>query len=152
MEQIVTTTETLGLERQVRFAAPQQTVYRALTTASGISGWWMPTSGCGEHGGELWLDFPPGPGAMHVDLAQPSSRVQWTVLRCDFLPDWVGTRIRFELRPDGDSGSMLDFRHEGLTDELDCFEQCLQGWDYYLASLHDLVDTGAGRPGDRHRR
>jgi len=42
--------------------------------------------------------------------------------------------------------SELEFRHHGLTNELDCIEMCTQGWDHYLASLRDYVETGRGNP------
>jgi uncharacterized protein YndB with AHSA1/START domain len=145
-------TATTDYARAVDFDAPPEAVFEALTTTAGVSGWWMPTTGSGAEGGELQLDFPPGPGVMRVEVAEPARRVVWEVLTCDFLPDWVGTRIHFALRPGETGGTVLDFRHEGLTPQLECFDQCRQGWDFYLPSLHDLVDAGAGRPGDRHRR
>jgi uncharacterized protein YndB with AHSA1/START domain len=152
MGETATTAVTTSYENQVRFTAPPGTVYDALSTTVGVSGWWMPATGSAAEGGELCLQFPPGPGAMRVEVAEPSSRVVWSVLTCDFLPDWVGTRIHFALRPGEDGGTVLDFHHEGLTRQLECFDQCRQGWDFYLASLRDHVDSGAGRPGNRHER
>jgi uncharacterized protein YndB with AHSA1/START domain len=143
--------EATDYEQRLPVSTPPERVFEALTTPAGVSGWWMPTTGSGREGGELRLSFPPGPGVMHVDTAEPSSLVVWTVLACDFLPDWVGTRIHFALRSDGRDGTVLDFRHEGLTPQLECFDQCRQGWNYYLPSLRDYLEVRAGRPGNRHR-
>ena len=135
--------------KRVRFTKPAETVFEALTSASGVAGWCMPASGSGVEGGELCLAFPPGPGVFRVETAKSPSTVAWTVLKCDFLPDWVGTQIIFRLHPTTDGGTTVEFCHHGLTPQLECFGQCQQGWDYYLPSLHDYVETGGGRPGPR---
>jgi len=71
----------------------------------------------------------------------------WTVLECMFLPDWAGTRPRFELTPRETGGCELRFRHQGLTPQLECFSMCRSGWDHYLlSSLHDYVESGHGSP------
>lgn len=144
------TIEAPSYHEEVHFSEPPEAVFEALTTAAGVSGWWMPTTGSGIEGGELELSMPNGPVVMRVDSAQPHSEVRWTVLVCDFLADWVGTRIVFTLRAGGSAGTTLEFRHQGLTPQLECFDMCRQGWEYYLPSLRDYVDTGAGRPGNRH--
>ena len=141
---------TLDYQQRLSFTRPPEEVYDALATPAGVSGWWMPTTGSGAEGTELRISFPPGVGVFRVDTAQPSSRVEWRVTSLDFLPDWVGTRVVFALSPAAEGGTRLDFRHEGLTPQLECFDQCRQGWNYYLPSLHDYVETGSGRPGDRH--
>ena len=72
--------------------------------------------------------------------------MQWTVTQCDFEPDWVGTHPTFTVTTvDGDT-TELEFRHVGLTDELDCIDMCTSGWNHYLASLRDYVETGFGSP------
>ena len=145
------TVEIAGFQKQIAFSRPPSSVFAALTTAAGVAGWWMPATGSGDAGGELRLAFPLGPGVLRVDAARPSSIVVWTVLVCGFLPDWVGTRIDFALRGTAEGGTVLDFHHEGLTPQLECYGQCTQGWGYYLSSLRDYVEAGAGRPGPRPR-
>jgi uncharacterized protein YndB with AHSA1/START domain len=143
--------EASSYQKQIRFTEPPEAVFPALATTAGVAGWWVPATGSGAEGGELRLTFPPGPGVMRVDTALPPSTVAWTVLKCDFLPDWVGTQILFTLRPATGGGTTLEFCHRGLTPQLECFDQCRQGWDHYLPSLHDYVETGTGRPGPRPR-
>lgn len=145
------TVEAPSYRKEVQFTRPPDAVFEALTSAAGVGGWWVPTTGSGVEGGQLRMSFPPGPGVVRVDTAQPFTTVAWTVLVCDFLPDWVGTRVVFALRPVESGGTVLEFRHEGLTPALDCYDQCQQGWNYYLPSLRDYVETGTGRPGPRPR-
>ena len=151
MSETTGTIEAPSYQKKVQFTRPPEEVFEALTTASGVAGWWVPTTGSGAEGGQLRLTFPPGPAEMRVDTAQPFSTVVWAVLACDFLPDWVGTQIIFSLHPSERGGTTLAFRHQGLTAQLECYDQCRQGWDYYLPSLHDYVEIGTGRPGPRPR-
>ena len=132
------------------FSRPPEEVFDALATTDGVAGWWMPATGSAAEGGELRLSFPPGVGVCHVDTAHTASRVVWSVVDLDFLPDWVGTRIVVDLRPGDSGGTELEFCHDGLTPQLECYGQCEQGWDHYLSSLRDYVETGSGRPGNRH--
>jgi uncharacterized protein YndB with AHSA1/START domain len=144
------TIDTPSFVQQVDLSRPPEAVFEAVSTAAGVSGWWMPTTGSGAEGTELHLRFPPGPVLIRVDTVRPVSTVAWTVLVCDFEADWVGTQIVFTLRPGRDGGTTLEFRHQGLTPQLHCYDRCRQGWGHYLSSLRDYVETGAGRPGDRH--
>jgi len=137
----------------VLFDAPPEAVFDALTTTVGLAGWWAPVSGLGSTGGELRFVFS-APLLIHVDQAQRPSDVRWTVVECSFLPDWVGTTLRFDLRPRGSGGCEVQFRHQGLTPRLECFSLCRAGWDHQLASLHDYVASGQGQPfgSEGHRR
>jgi len=132
-------------EATVAFLSPPPAVFEALTTADGLSSWWVPASGSGLAGGELVFVMGTARVLMRVDEADPPSAVTWTNLVCEPLPDWVGTTISFAVTPDDKGGSRLRFRHRGLK-ELDCFDQCRAGWNRYFPSLVDHVDTGHGRP------
>jgi uncharacterized protein YndB with AHSA1/START domain len=133
--------------KTIRVKACPGALFDALTTVSGLTAWWTRATGSGDAGGELTFFFSsPEPCVMHVDQATRPTSVQWTVTDCGFLPDWVGTRPTFTIIPvDGDA-SELQFRHHGLTPELDCIEQCTRGWDHFLESLREYVEVGRGMP------
>ncbi len=38
------------------------------------------------------------------------------------------------------------FRHQGLRPRFECYDMCRTGWDQYLPSLQDYVDSGTGNP------
>jgi hypothetical protein len=41
----------------------------------------------------------------------------------------------------------LTFTHIGLTPQVECFDQCEKGWDYFIGeSLYKLITEGAGLP------
>ena len=125
-----------------------ETVFDALTTTAGLAAWWAPVSGQGTEGGELRFDMgaPQGPLVIQVHTARRATTVVWVVLGCPFLPEWAGTTIAFDLGRTAGGGSDLFFRHHGLTAQLDCYDTCRRGWDHFLPSLRQYVDTGCGNP------
>ena len=131
------------------FTAAPDVVFDALTTPSHISGWWTRVTGSGLEGGELRFVFPNLELLARVERAERPTSVEWAVLDCG-MEDWIGTSIIFELAPTATGGTRLEFRHAGLTPQLECFDQCSAGWTFYLPSLVDYVDTGVGRPNSRH--
>jgi uncharacterized protein YndB with AHSA1/START domain len=133
-------------ESTKHFASSPDAVFDALASAAGVSGWWVPASGSGSTGGELRFDFGEGSLVARVDEATRPTRVQWSPLVCDVEPNWVGTKIIFEISQADGGGSTLHFRHAGLTPRLECYDMCHLGWTTYLASLVDYVDHGQGHP------
>jgi uncharacterized protein YndB with AHSA1/START domain len=133
-------------ESQQVIAASPDAVFDALTTLSGLAGWWTSVSGAGLTGGVLTFSFGPEAYAeMRVDAAERGVGVRWTCTGCHF-EDWIGTRVRFDLEAGADGGTELSFRHVGLTPRLECFSDCRSGWDHFIPSLRDYVETGAGSP------
>jgi activator of Hsp90 ATPase-like protein len=134
-------------ENVIRINGAPDAVYDAITTPSGLSGWWTRTTGHGETGGELQFFMnTPEPLVIHVDDAARPSRVEWTVTDCPFLTDWVGTRPVFSISPVGDDESEVRFRHVGLTSKLECIDTCTRSWDHFMLSLRDYVESGIGSP------
>jgi uncharacterized protein YndB with AHSA1/START domain len=127
-----------------QFKSPVDTVFAALTDPSRLSRWWTKASGSGMQGGEVTFLFGDEKLIVRVEKANRSI-VLWTPLICTPLPDWVGTTIIFTLSQTQNGGSQLDFRHAGLA-QLECFDSCREGWEQYLPSLVDYVDTGKGSP------
>jgi uncharacterized protein YndB with AHSA1/START domain len=139
-------TKSADFESTLTFKSPVEAVFDALTTLSSLASWWMPVSGSGMDGGELTFVFGEGSVVMRVDKAVRPATVTWTSLACGLLPEWVGTTISFEISQGEQGGSGLQFRHAGLTPQLECYDLCSLGWRTYLASLVGYVDSGKGHP------
>jgi len=134
-------------EKTIRMQASPDAVFDAVTTPSGLTAWWTDAAGSGEIGGELRFTMSaPEPLRVHVDEATRPRSVRWTVTECTFERDWEGTHPTFTITDLGDGATELEFRHVGLTDELDCIEMCTNGWNHYLGSLRDHVERGSGNP------
>jgi uncharacterized protein YndB with AHSA1/START domain len=140
------TSEAPSYQSQVRFSRPADVVFDALTSLRGLAGWWSPVTGSGVAGGELRFTHQQVDAlVISVDTADRPRSVAWTVRRYTLNPEWAGTHITFLVHPD-DGGSTLEFQHQGLTPQLECYEHCSRGWDHFLPSLRDYVETGTGSP------
>jgi uncharacterized protein YndB with AHSA1/START domain len=131
-------------------AAPPAAVLAALRTADAVSSWWGPATGSADVGDTLVVSFLGGRQRIVMDVQRPpfENRVVWSVRETPLTPEWDGTTIYFDVVAEdaASKGSVLSFRHEGLTPELECFDMCHEGWTHYLASLVSYVETGTGQP------
>jgi uncharacterized protein YndB with AHSA1/START domain len=143
----MTTAPSTDYQKTLRVQAAPDAVFDAVTSAAGLTAWWTEAEGSGDAGGELRFSMSaPEPLRVHVDEATRPTSVRWTVTECTFEPDWVGTHPTFTITPVAGDASELEFRHVGLTDELECIDMCTAGWNHYLASLRSYVETGRGNP------
>lgn len=132
-----------GYQAHQTFAAQPDAVFAALTSAEAISRWWAPCTGTGTAGGTLRFLFGDSPVVVEVEAAEPA-HVRWSVAVSEPLPEWAGTHIDFELRSGAEGGTELEFCHEGLTEQFECYDICTAGWRQYLPSLVDYVDHDGG--------
>ena len=95
-------TKTLG--------APPEKVLAALRTPEAVADWWGPPR-VGRRGGTLEVSFD-GAGDPAARGAGRAGQVVWNVKATPLTPEWVGTRLVFEVAASGD-GSDLHFRHPG---------------------------------------
>jgi uncharacterized protein YndB with AHSA1/START domain len=141
-------TATDDYANQVHLSASPERVFEILTTAAEFASWWAPATGSAAEAGELRITFDgiEDPLVLRVKQARRPSTVIWEVESCTFLPDWVGTAPTVTLSEPDTGGCDLTFRHEGLSPRLECYDMCRTGWDQYLPSLRDYIDSGTGNP------
>ena len=120
-----------------------------------VRGWWVDAieGGTSQLGDEfVFLNEPIHMSRQRLTAVVPGELVEWLVTEADlaFVEDraeWVGTRIRFEITPEG-SGTRLRFTHVGLVPAHECYEICHDAWSWYITvSLRSRITTGVGRPG-----
>ena len=119
--------------------------YKALATRDGLAGWWTnDTRGESEVDSVLEFRFAPHGGFdMKVLELEPGKRVLWKVV--DGPKEWIGTRIRWDLREDGDY-TIVMFKHEGWKEPVEFMHHCSTKWGVFLMSLKSLVENGKGAP------
>ena len=136
--------------------ATPEAVYDAINH---VTGWWtINTDGNTNDIGDVFtVQF----GDVHrttqrITEAQPGKRIVWLVTE-SHLPwlkdreEWKGTEIVFDIAA-GAHGTRLTVTHIGLTPQVECFEQCEQGWDYFIGtSLFKLITEGTGMPDTTER-
>lgn len=124
-------------------------VYKALSTIEGLSGWWTTSTSGGSRVGEainfrfVADDKEIGGFEMKVLELQPAKQVLWQVL--DGPEDWIGTKINFELKQEGDFSIVL-FEHRGWREPNEFMHHCSTKWATFMMSLKSLVETGKGAP------
>jgi len=124
----------------------------AVKKISNVPGWWGITfSGSAEKqndqfvvkmGGDSFFDFTV------VELV-PGKRIVWLVTDC-YMPwyadktEWTNTKLIFDVT-ESDGLTTLNFIHEGLTPEVDCYKDCAPGWTHWIkTSLFSYFTTGEG--------
>jgi uncharacterized protein YndB with AHSA1/START domain len=126
-------------------------VYDALTTVSGLGGWWtVETSTRGgtadriEVGNVIEFRFPPY-GGFDIEVLESASRrrVVWRV--ADGPEEWLGTTISWDLHQEDDYTIVL-FEHAGWREPVEFMYHCSSKWASFLMSLKALVETGQGAP------
>jgi uncharacterized protein YndB with AHSA1/START domain len=134
---------------RVGIKASSDEVYRALATRDGLAGWWTTdTQGDSKPGGIIKFRFRAegrelGGFDMKVLELRPAERVLWQVV--EGPPEWVGTRVSFELKQEGDY-SIVVFGHLGWKEPVEFMHHCSTKWALFLMSLKALVETGKGAP------
>ena len=118
--------------------------YHSLSTVEGLSGWWTDdTQGESRVGGLLKFRFGAGGFDMRVLELDPAQRVLWQVV--DGPEEWIGTRISFDLRQQGD-WTLILFKHQGWKEPVEFMHHCSTKWAVFLLSLKSLLETGKGSP------
>ena len=134
---------------RVGIKSPVAEVYKALATREGAAAWWtVDTKGESKVGGRLQFNFSAGGrhlGGFDMKVVElvPNARVLWEVL--DGPVEWIGTRISFDLRQEGDYCVVL-FKHHGWKEPVEFMYHCSTKWAMFLMSLKSLVETGKGAP------
>lgn len=131
-------------------------VFHAITTEDGLKGWWTE-----DYQGDLTK--VDGEGSFHFDKSFHNLRVielihnkklVWECIdqyhynkKLNKNDEWIGTKIFFRLSPNLNGGTNIDFTHKGLTENLECYSICKEGWEFYLRkSLKSYIETGVGKP------
>lgn len=135
-------------------AASPVAAYEALATIVGLRRWWTEDcDGVAGLGGTIHFRFGSVYKDMRVEVAEPGREVRWVCTRaCIDVPslsrkdEWVGTEMVFRLSDAGQGSTRLDFEHIGLVPSFECYGMCVKGWQYFLGSLQQYLDTGKGTP------
>lgn len=60
--------------------------------------------------------------------------------------EWINTKLIFEISEENNK-TKVQFTHEGLTPEYECYNVCFDAWTKYIkSSLKNLIETGKGQP------
>lgn len=131
----------------------QHTAREAFDCITRVSDWWT----CNLEGNSAVLNdvftvrFGETWATIKLIEVTPDRKIVWQVLDCylHFLRDkteWKDTRIVWEISWDT-NGTKVKMTHEGLVPEIECYDNCVDGWDHYVKkSLFQLLTEGKGLP------
>lgn len=145
IDSMKTLLETDGYSAYVVINAPREKVFDVLSTVDGLKRWWtLDVTGSAGVGGELRFWFSDHAIRMRV-VRGDRDVVEWQCIEHEKFPEWAGTTVRFELldRPGG--STRLSFVHT-LAPSCDCYGQCSNGWDFFMPSIAEAAESGAGTP------
>jgi len=80
--------------------------------------------------------------------------IHWKCIKANHIvPDlsgteteWLNSEIIWKFKNEEDD-TEISFEHKGLTPELNCYEVCNAGWDFFITnSLKDHLEKGEGSP------
>lgn len=80
-----------------------------------------------------------------------NKKVVWLVTDCNLnwlqhKKEWKNTKMDFEITSLNNK-TQIHFTHIGLVPEVECYDNCVKGWDqYFKGSLFKLITEGAGQP------
>jgi uncharacterized protein YndB with AHSA1/START domain len=134
------------INTSVRAHATSSAAHTALTSPEGYRRWWSKNCAIAEQvGRESMLHFDKGgqPVSMRFRVdAIEQDRVKWTCVGHD-MPSWIGTTLEWKLVPAG-SDVEISLVHDGWQGAAP--EMVAQGWNHFLGSLKQYLETGAGEP------
>jgi uncharacterized protein YndB with AHSA1/START domain len=141
-------------QQSLTIAATPAAVYAALTTTEGLRAWWTrECEGSTEVDGVLHFRFGATYKDMRIERLEPGREVRWQCTLARIAADsvarkdeWVGTHLVFRMSDAGQGRTRLDFEHIGLVPSLECYSLCDKGWQYFLGSLQQYLETGEGTP------
>lgn len=139
-------------QKSITVNKPISEVYTAITEH--ISDWWSNdlTGASANVGDSFTISFGKTQKTFVIVDAIPDKQIIWKCVKAHInnpslenKAEWVGTKLMWTLNA-ASQGTVLNFLHEGLNKNLECYKLCEAGWDTFLASLQCYLATGKGAP------
>ena len=119
---------------------------------SNVPGWWGVTfSGDSEKQYDKFIVKMGGDSFFDFTVAEiiPGKRIVWLITDCNMpwytdKKEWANTKLIFDLT-ENNGITELNFIHEGLTPDAECYKDCAPGWTHWIkTSLFSYLTTGEG--------
>jgi uncharacterized protein YndB with AHSA1/START domain len=128
------------MKHQIPIKAAPEKVYAAITSQTGLRGWWTADTKADEKAGgkaEFGFDKRGMVFRMTIEKLDPGKRVVWSC-HGDH-PEWDGTVLTWELSPQ-DGSTTLRFNHSNWKAASDFYATCNSSWGELMHRLRDYVE------------
>lgn len=128
-------------------------VDEAIKRINNVTEWWgVKFSGDSKKQNDKFVVKMGGDSFFNFTIEEliPGKKVVWLVTDC-YMPwyndkkEWANTRLIFDLS-ESNGSTVLNFTHEGLTPEVECYKDCEPGWSHWIrTSLLSYFTSGKGQ-------
>lgn len=126
----------------IEIAAPTHRIVEALTTQTGLRGWFTETATFDGRQATFTFVRPTITRTVGFRIDRCDARgIAMTCTSERNNPEWLGTALAITVE-----GTRVRLEHSGYAAKDEYYAQCVQGWAYFLASLKSYVETGCGTP------
>ena len=132
----------------VPIQASPTAVYEAITEEEGLKNWWTDDiSAEPREGSTATFRFEGGQVAFNMKITrlEAGRTVEWGVAD-PAPPEWENTRVTWHLQPGEGDNTHLLFGHRNWVSTENSFPAINYNWAYYLTSLKEYLEKGAGFP------
>jgi len=142
----------MDITHHLTIKASASTIYKAVSSQEGITGWWSKDCVVGSTPGSsstLKFDKQGTLVVMHFKTLElnPDQKVIWEATE-NANPAWIGTHISTQIT-ETEEGCSVIFSHSGFDTQWagkDPFELTKGGWEHFVKSLTSYCETGEGQP------
>jgi len=124
----------------------------AIKRINNVPEWWgINFTGSSQKQGDTFVVKMGGDSFFNFTVTEiiPGKRVVWHIEDCHMpwyedKKEWADTKLIFDLSEDN-GVTTVNFIHEGLTPDVDCYKDCSIGWTHWIkTSLFSYFTTGKG--------
>jgi hypothetical protein len=122
----------------------------AIKKISNVPEWWGVTfTGSAGKQNDLFTVKMGGDSFFNFTVTEliPGKKVVWLVTDCNMpwytdKKEWANNKMIFDLH-ENNGATELTFTHEGLTPDVECYNDCAPGWTHWIkTSLFSYLTTG----------
>lgn len=129
------------------------TAKEAFDAISRVSEWWSTDlTGSSRNLNDVFtVRFSETSVTFKIVEIVPNKKIVWLVTDCYLhwiknKKEWIGTRLNWDISAEKGS-TLISFTHIGLVPELECYNDCKEGWTFHVGtSLFKLMTEQKGIP------
>jgi hypothetical protein len=143
----------MSYETSIKVRADKENAFKAC--ASELDKWWGKVdNSVTKEGEEFTISFGKTKWRFVITEFSEYDRITWKCIKAEHFvkgltnikEEWLNTELVWNFKKNGGDVE-VSLLHNGLTPELNCYDICESGWNFFIAtSLKNYLETGQGNP------